>query len=732
MPTIRAVGQVGLGGCLFLAAEKLINKLSENGTPVPERPARYTPAMLPTLSTYPLPQSLLPIPNLPQNTTATMTVMMSSRSLTAPPSTSPLWTMFLSLWSLVQVTANFLTEYCCEIMADLTVQLLFCIAMFYLGHHIDQALTRLLGHPRFPTPHEYTGQEAPITPFMCITKATVQELLELADKIQYRINNLEAATGEHETEAKRISQLEVQCNVWKARLAYSEATVGEEIEKAKAIAINNTEKATVRKVELAKANAAGEINELNKLLAARDASLVKFADLKKDLAEKQKTEKDLVIANTQSAEEIAGLREALAKKEETEKDLVATNSKSAAEIARLMEAVAKKKEVDEPASSFNPAAKEFTPSRGASSVSAHTSTPLTSQSATPFSPSPSNFPPTPYQLTAPPAASFPPPPSQFPTPSYQHTSLPAATVSPSASPYPTTPNPLAPVQKQELTGVAKRNLKALNEKLAQQNRRMMLGLPAKGEEVEPLSTKELGKPKCELANRNGILTIFLDRRTANLSTLGRSSQQLSPAAPAFSPHSTRPLSISPVPSPTTSAPELGRRMRTSDTTGQSPSPSAPELGQNPRVPDMTGTPPTSSAPELGSSPGTADKAGQQPTHIPRPISTGPKNPFPPPQHHIHHGVKPGAPGTPALTWPAPPASYVPPGTPTCPKSMRLPKPKTDAQSCFVQPKPKLKPKNDRGNGGGGGSGTRKGPPLPPHLRGNVEKQEEERRGGGAA
>ncbi|KAK0507514.1 hypothetical protein JMJ35_010037 [Cladonia borealis] len=722
MPTFRAIGQIGLGGFLYVTAQKLINKLSQYGEsaiPLPERPARYKPAVLSTLSAYSSSETMLPIPNLPQNTTATMT--MSSHSLTASPSTSPLWTMILSLWSPVQVTANFLTEHCGELVTDLTVQLLFYITMAYLGHHIDQALTRLLGHPRSTTADEYTGREAPITPFTRITKATIQELHELADKIQHRINNLEATIDEHEeaahdrdTEAKRISQLEVQCNVWKARLAYSEATVAEEMDKAKAIAMSNAEKATMRKVDLAKANAAGEINELNKLLAAKDTSLVKFADLKKDLAEEQKKEKDLVIAITQSAKEIAGLKEALAKKEETEKDLVATNNQSAKEIARLEEALAKKKEVEEPASSFNPAAKEFTPSRGASSVSTHTSTPLTSRPATPFSPSPSNFPPTPYQRNTPPAASFPPPPSQFTTTSYQHTSLPGATFTPSASPYPTTPSPLAPVQKQELTGEAKRNLEALNEKLAEQNRKMMIGLPAKDEETKLLSAEEL------------------DRRMANIGTRGRPSQQFPPAAPAFTPRSTQPFSISPVPSPTISAPELGRRPTAPDMTGQSPTSSAPELGQHLRVPDMTGTPPTSSAPELGSYPGTADMTGQQPSNLPRPIPTGPKASFPPPQHHIHHGVKPGAPGTQELKWPAPPASKVPPGTPTGPKAMRLPKPKTDAESCFVQPRPR--PKNNRGNvqgsGRGGGSGTRSGPPLPAHLQPIADKKKEEERSGG--
>lgn len=45
-------------------------------------------------------------------------------------SASPLWTMILSLWSLLQVTAHFLAEHCHELITDLTVQLLFFITLF--------------------------------------------------------------------------------------------------------------------------------------------------------------------------------------------------------------------------------------------------------------------------------------------------------------------------------------------------------------------------------------------------------------------------------------------------------------------------------------------------------------------------------------------------------------------------------------------------------------------------
>ena len=43
----------------------------------------------------------------------------------------------ISLWSLIQVTANFLAEHWGELVADLFVQLLFFISMIYLGCHID-------------------------------------------------------------------------------------------------------------------------------------------------------------------------------------------------------------------------------------------------------------------------------------------------------------------------------------------------------------------------------------------------------------------------------------------------------------------------------------------------------------------------------------------------------------------------------------------------------------------
>ena len=643
MPGYKAIGQVGLGGFLYVAATKLISKLShygETGTPVPERPARYTPGALPTLSAWSSQETFPPIPNIPQNVTATITM---SRLSPADPSTpSPLWAMFLSLWSTVQVIIHFLTEQCGELIAELTVQLLFVIAFAYLGNHIDQVLRRILGHPKFPTADECIDEEAPEnSSSMRITKATVNVLHRLADKIQYRINNLEAiianiivegkqaihnlctelghakrtitglerklrdmvddrdrkleeantklessiqkvhdleveleeistkyddavedsqtkledadkklnksendlseaaekiaalgtnlqcmvddrdkAANDGHTEAeeakKYIIKLEAQRNYWQGQFEESKATTTEKIDKAVATAKKNADKAKERLLEIAKVGTDSEISKLKTV--------------------HEKKEKDLIAAKNQSASEIVTLKEALAKMEEKEKDLIVAKDQSANEIAALKEALAKK-EVEESASSFNPAAKEFTPYRQASSGSTLTSTPRTSLPATPFSPSPSPFsttlyqhtslPPTSFSSSRPPfptvLASFATVPPPFPTAPASFPSVPSSfPITPSSfpiapspfptapAPFPTTPAPFpttpyqhTPVKKQELRGEPKRNLDGLNEMMAERSRRTMMGMPAEDEETKPMSKEELGKCLGEFACRHG-------------------------------------------------------------------------------------------------------------------------------------------------------------------------------------------------------------------------------------
>ena len=578
MPGYKAIGQVGLGGFLYVTAAKLISKLSqygESGAPVPERPARYTPAVLSTLSSYSSPETLLPIPNIAQNATATIT--MSSLSSTDASTISPLWTMILSLWSLIQVMAQFLAEQCGDFIAELTVQLLLLVTIAFLRNHIDQVLRSILGHPESPTADEGVNQAAPAnSTTIRITKATIHLLHDLADRIQHRINNLEAmianiivegtqainnlctelshakmtitslerklrkmiddrdrqleeantkfesssqkvhnleaeleeistkhnnavedsqtkleeaekgrnkaeselseatdktvaleanlqcmvddrekAANEGRTEAenamKEITKLKAQRQYWESQCEKTKATTDDMIDKAVTTAKNNAEKAKQRLLEIAKA---GTHSEISKLQTANE-----------------KLEKELIAAKDQSAREIATLKEIVAKKEETEKDLIAVKDQSAREIATLKAALAKKTEDEESASAFNPAAKEFTPSRGGSSGSTLTSTPYTSLPATPFPQSPSPYPAAPYQQA----------------------SLPTTPFAPSLSPLPPTPHQHTPMKKQKLEGEPARNLKEVNERIAERSRRTMMGMPAEDEEMKPLSAEELGK-----------------------------------------------------------------------------------------------------------------------------------------------------------------------------------------------------------------------------------------------
>ena len=158
------------------------------------------------------------------------------------------------------------------------------------------------------------------------------------------------------------------------------------------------------------------------------------------------------------------------------------------------------------------------------------------------------------------------------------------------------------------------------------------------------------------------------------------SQQLNPQQPAFVPGPSQSSPILPVPSPTFSAPELGRRTRT---------------------PDMTGQPPNHPTPP-----------------------TGPKTPAPPKRHNFR-GLKPGAPGTPPIQWPAPEPPLVA-GAPTAPQAMR----RNGGRPPGLDPRPNRGNFNGRGRGNGG-SRTQERPQLPAFLRENAAKKEEARKEDGA-
>ena len=79
--------------------------------------------------------------------------------------------------------------------------------MYYLGDHLERALTRLLCHPQsLPADHR-DDQETSLNPsYIRIHKATIRVLLELADQIQCKINNLEATIANVVDEGKNKIQ----------------------------------------------------------------------------------------------------------------------------------------------------------------------------------------------------------------------------------------------------------------------------------------------------------------------------------------------------------------------------------------------------------------------------------------------------------------------------------------------------------------------------------------------
>ena len=87
------------------------------------------------------------------------------------------------------------------------------------------------------------------------------DLSEAAEKIaaletnqQCMVDERKKAANDRHKEAKialdRIRQLEVQCKDWENQLADREATIAENIEKAKTIAENNGKKITKRALEV--------------------------------------------------------------------------------------------------------------------------------------------------------------------------------------------------------------------------------------------------------------------------------------------------------------------------------------------------------------------------------------------------------------------------------------------------------------------------------------------------
>ena len=531
MPGYKAIGQVGLGGFLYVAAAKLISKVSnyvETGAPVPERPARYTAGVSAPLPSWSSSETVLLTPSIPHNVTATIN----------PPSTlSPSWTMILSFWSTLQTIIHFLTEQCGELIAELAVQLLFVVAMAYLGNYVDQGLMKALGHPKPTTIDDRIDEEAPAnSSSMWITlRATIHELHSLADKIQDRINNLEAAMAyiiDGATQAikdlctelrhakKTIASLEGDLNnMTTARnqlfeqassyLADSKHRILEWEAEREEMSTKHDDAMKDSQTKLKEAGekfdrlekklseAADKIAELEAHLQRMDKDRgqptsdehTETEDKKRILKLENQCKYWQKLLEQNKADNIEKVKKALgtAKANEdkaAERRQEIADVRAVAEIKQLKVALERKEE--EFTLAKNQSADEIAALKEAlAKKKKEDDEPASSFNpvATVFTPSPTisshstlrSNPQTPI-----PAAPFSPSPS-------------AASFSPSPSPNPTTSYPHTPVEKEPMSEVARRNLDEINRKLAEERNRKFTGKPAKDAEAKPLSGEELGK-----------------------------------------------------------------------------------------------------------------------------------------------------------------------------------------------------------------------------------------------
>ena len=437
-----------------MTATKIFSKISnyaETGEPVPVLRSRYTPGgPAPTWSPS---ETVLPTP-----------------TITTPSALSPSGTMILSLWSILQNLVHFLTEQCGELIAELAVHLLFVMAMSYFGDCVDQWLMKVLGHLKPTMADDRIDEEAPHnSSFMWITSATIHELDKLADKIQDRINNLEAAMvhitnggtqrikdlcAELVHAKKTITDLKEELrDMTDARnkmhdqaelyLAASRRGIRDwEAEKAKLSSIHDEEMKNcqskikeageiLERLENSLSEAAKKIAHLETQLERKDNDSGKLTsnehtetgDDKKHILKLEAQCKSLqslleqykadATAKIDKARDTAkaNYEKAAARRKEIADLQVNEIKQLKAEITALKEALAKKED-DKPASSFNPAATVSTPSPAISSHSTLPSPPHASVSVAPLSPSPSDTP-----------------------------------LPPSSSPRPTTPSQQTPIEK---------------------------------------------------------------------------------------------------------------------------------------------------------------------------------------------------------------------------------------------------------------------------------------------
>ena len=518
-----------------MAATKLMSKVLQNvdtGAPVPERPARYTPGVsspFPSHLSHDRLQfgwesattSVLSIPNIPQNVTATvMTPSLSS----IEQSTS--WTMILSLWTTIQAILHFLTEQCGELIAELVVQLLFVIAIAYLGNSIDQGLRKILGHPKPPTVDDCIDEKPSVDSLSIrITRATIHVLHTLADRIQYRINNLEAMIANIVVEGKQaINNVRKELDHAKKTITGLEGKLRDMTEDRDRI------------LEEAEAKLESSIQMIQKLEADLEKLSIKHDDAVEDgqtkLEEADKKidrlEKDLSEAVDKIAElkadrqRMINDRERMANDEHTKPDhsknrigqleiqcknwqnklkesLATTDEKieKAVQIAngksekikeRKLEMakvgadceISKLKMVIEEKENELVAVKN----RSAHEIAALKETlakKADEASGPSFNPAAKEFTPSREASTGSTRASTP----QSP--------LPVTRFSPSPSSFAPAPYQHTPIKKEEVPEEVRRNLNDINKRLSEQRTRKMMGLPTEDEEMKPLSKEELGK-----------------------------------------------------------------------------------------------------------------------------------------------------------------------------------------------------------------------------------------------
>ena len=395
---------------------------------------------------------------------------------------------------------------------------------------------KVLSHPKSTTVDDRINEEVPTdSSYMWITRATIRGLHTLADRIQDRIDNLQAAIAniiDGATQAitdlctelgqakKTITSLERQLrDMTDARdkiqeqadlyLADSRQRIKQwETEQAKLCtiyddAINDSQTKLKEagekfdKLEKQLREAADKITELESHLQRMDKDRGEPAD--DGHTEAEDDNKRILQLKVQSKYWQKQLKEHQEATTEKIQKAAATAKKNADIAAERREEIARadaeskikmlkldfERKEEEFTRAKNQSAGEITALKKALAKKKEDDERASSFNpvATVFTPSPANsshstLPPTPY--TSIPATPFSPSPS-------------AASFSPSPSPRPTTLYQQTPIKKEPMSEDARRNLAEINKRLRENKDRKMMGKSAEDAEPKPLSEEELSK-----------------------------------------------------------------------------------------------------------------------------------------------------------------------------------------------------------------------------------------------